>query len=58
MHERIGFSTDFLIVLAKYIFKKNIFEQDKQLRGTAIRTKMAPPIFIGDLKEKLSKDCE
>ena len=45
--------------------KNNIFEHNtsfyKQLRGTAIGTKMAPPyaiIFMGDLEEKLLKDCD
>ena len=46
-------------------FENNIFEHNtffyKQLRGTAIGTKMAPPyaiIFMGDLEEKLLKDCD
>ena len=45
--------------------KKDIFEHKtsfyKQLRGTAIGTKMAPPyaiIFMGDLEEKILKDCD
>ena len=51
--------TDSLIELAECVLKNNIFEHNtsfyKQLRGTAIRTKMAPPyaiIFMGDLEEK------
>ena len=58
-------STDSLIELAECILKNNIFEHNtsfyKQLRGTAIGTKMAPPyaiIFMGDLEEKLLKDCD
>ena len=58
-------STDSLIELAECVLKNNIFEHNtsfyKQLRGTAIGTKMAPPyaiIFMGDLEEKLLKDCD
>ena len=50
-------STDSVIELAECLLKNNVFEQ---LRGTAIGTKMAPPyavIFMGDLEEKLVKDC-
>ena len=57
--------TDSLIELAEYILKNNIFEHNtsfyKQLRETAIGTKMAPPyaiIFMGDLEEKILKDCD
>ena len=58
-------STHSLTELAECILKNNIFEHNtssyKQLRGTAIGTKMAPSyaiIFMGDfLKEKL-KDCD
>ena len=46
--------------LADCVLKNNIFEHNlsffKQLRGTAIGTKMAPPyaiIFMGDLKERI-----
>ena len=49
-------STDSLIELAECVLKNKIFEHStsfyKQLRGTAIETKMAPPyaiIFMGDL---------
>ena len=58
-------STDSVIELAECVLKNNIFEHNtsfyKQLRGTAIGTKMAPPyaiIFMGDLEEKLLKDCD
>ena len=57
-------STNSLIELAKCVLKNNIFEHNtsfyKQLRGTTIGTKMAPPyaiIFMGDLEEKILKDC-
>ena len=53
-------STDFLIELAECVLKNNIFEHDKsvfkRLRGTAIRTKMAPPsaiIFIDSLEKNI-----
>ena len=53
-------STDSLIELAECVLKNNIFEHDKsvfkQLRGTAIGTKMAPPyaiIFIDSLEEDI-----
>ena len=43
-------STEFLIGLADCVLKNNIFEQNnyisKQLRGTAIRSKMAPPLAV------------
>ena len=58
-------STDSLTELAECVLKNNIFEHNtsfyKQLRGTAIGTKMAPPYaitFMGDLEEKLLKDCD
>ena len=58
-------STDSLIELAECILKNNIFEHNtsfyKELRGTAIGIKMAPPyaiIFMGDLEDKLLKDCD
>ena len=54
-----------LIELAECILKNKIFEHNtsfyKQLRRTAIGTKMAPPypiIFTGDLEEKLLKDFD
>ena len=53
-------STDSLIELAECVLKNNIFEHDKsvfkQLRGTAIGTKMAPPyaiIFMDSLEEDI-----
>ena len=52
--------TDSLIELAECVLKNNIFEHDKsvfkQLRGTAIGTKMAPPyaiIFMDSLEESI-----
>ena len=58
-------STDSLIELAECVLKNNIFEHNtsfyKQLRGTAIGTKMAPPyaiLFMDDLEEKILKDCD
>ena len=57
--------TNSLIDLAECILKNNIFEHNtsfyKQLRATAIGTKMVPPyaiIFMNDLEEKLLKDCD
>ena len=53
-------STDSLIELAECVLKNNLFEHDKsvfkQLRGTAIGTKMAPPyavIFTDSLEEDI-----
>ena len=50
-------STDSLIELAECVLKNNIFEHDKsvfkQLRGTAIGTKMAPPYAIIFLDSQL-----
>ena len=61
--EKTG-STDSLIELAGCILKNNIFKHNtsfhKQLRGTAIETKMASPyaiVYMGDLEEKL-KGCD
>ena len=52
--------TDSLIELAECVLKNNIFEHDnsvfKQLRGTALGTKMAPPypiIFMDSLGEDI-----
>ena len=57
--------TESLIELAEYVLKNNIFEHNlsfyKQLWGTAICTKMAPPypiIFLGDLEERFFSDCD
>ena len=56
-------STDVLMDLAECILKNNIFEHNlsffKEIRGTAIGTKMAPPcaiIFNGDLEEQILQD--
>ena len=58
-------STESLIELAECVLKNNIFEHNlsfyKQLRGTAIGTKMAPSyaiIFIFDLEERFFSDCD
>ena len=52
-------STETLMELAECVLKNNIFEHNedlyKQLRGTAIGTKMAPPyavIFMGKIEEE------
>ena len=57
-------STDSLMDLAECVLKNNVFEHDlsffKQLGGTAIGTKMAPPytiIFMGDLEERTIQNC-
>ena len=56
--------TDSLMDLAECVLKRNIFERNlpffKQLRETAIGTKMAPPyaiIFMGDLEERITQNC-
>ena len=53
-------SSDTLIELAETVLRNNIFEFDektfKQIRGTAIGTKFAPPyaiLFMADLEEKI-----
>ena len=58
-------STVSLIELAECVLKNNIFEHNtsfyKQLGGTPIGTKMAPPYaikFMGDSEEKVLKDCD
>ena len=57
-------STESLIDLAECVLKNNIFEHNllfyKQLRGTAIGTKMAPYTinFLGDLEERFFSDCD
>ena len=52
--------TDSLILLAKGVLKNNVFEHNmryfKQLQGTAIGTKFAPPyviLFMGYLEDKI-----
>ena len=53
-------STDSLILLAECVLKNNVFEHNmryfKQLNGTAIGTKFAPPyaiLFMGYLQDKI-----
>ena len=53
-------SSDTLTELAEIVLKNNIFEFDektfKQKRGSAIRTKLAPPYaitFMANLEEKM-----
>ena len=53
-------SSDTVVELAEIVLKNNIFQFDKktfkQVRGTAIGTKFAPPyaiLFMADLKEKI-----
>ena len=53
-------SSDTLIELVEIVLKNNLFQFDqktfKQVRGTAIATKFAPPyaiLFIADLEEKI-----
>ena len=57
-------STDSLMDLAECVLKNNIFEPNlsffKQLRGTTIGAKMAPPYaitFMGDLDERILQNC-
>ena len=58
-------TTETLLELAEIVLKSNIFlfneKTLKQLRGTAIGTKFAPPyaiIFMADLEERILKDIE
>ena len=58
-------SSDNLVELAEIVLKNNIFQLDektfKQVRGTAIETKFAPPyaiLFMADLKEKIMSASE
>ena len=58
-------TTETLLELAEIVLKNNIFQFNektlKQLRGTAIGTKFAPPyaiIFMADLVERILKDIE
>lgn len=60
MDKQKTISTDSLIELAEYFLKNKRFEHNKsvckQLRGTAIGTKMAPPyavIFMESLEEDI-----
>ena len=54
-------STESLLELSECVLRNNIFEHNdhyfKQLRGTAIGTKMAPPyaiLFMADLEDSFS----
>ena len=58
-------SSDTLVELAEIVLKNNIFQFDektfKQVRGTAIGTKFAPPyaiLFMADLDEKILSASE
>ena len=58
-------STGSLIELVECILKSNIFEHSlssyKQLRGTAVGTKMVAPyaiIFVGDFEQQFFSDCD
>ena len=58
-------TTETLLELAEIVLKSNIFlfneKTLKQLRGTAIGTKFAPPyaiIFMADLEESILKYIE
>ena len=60
LRDNIQISSDTLIELAEIVLKNNFFEFDqktfKQVRGTAIRTRFAPPyaiLFMADLEEKI-----
>ena len=53
--------TDSLIELAECVLKNNIFEHNTSFCKQLRETKMAPPyaiIFMGDLEEKILKDCD
>ena len=63
MREDKSISTDSLIELAECVLKNNMFEHNslfyKQLRGTAIGTKMAPPyaiIYMSYFEEKFLEE--
>ena len=65
MHEKIKLFRQTLLLNCGMGFENDIFKHNtsfyKQLRGTAIGTKMAPPyviIFMGDLEAKLLKVCD
>ena len=58
-------STESLCELTEIVLKNNVFEFNekvfRQLRGTAIGTKMAPPyaiLFLADLEENFLEGCE
>ena len=59
LRDKKQISSETLIELAKIVLKNNFFEFDqktfKQVRGTAVGTKFAPPyaiLFMADLEEK------
>ena len=58
-------TTETLVELVDIVLKNNIFQFNektlKQLRGTAIGTKSAPPyaiLFMADLEERILQDIE
>ena len=58
-------STESLTELAECVSKNNIFEYNlsfyKQLRGTAVGTKMSPQYainYLSDLEERFFSDCD
>ena len=58
-------STDSLVELTECVLKNNYFEHNsrvfRQLKGTAIGTKMAPSysiLFMGELEENILEKCE
>ena len=60
LRDKKQISSETLIELAEIVLKNNFFELDqktfKQLRGTAIGTKFAPPYaisFMADLEQKI-----
>ena len=65
MRDNKQISSGTLVELAEIVLKNNIFQFDektfKQLRGTAIGTKFAPPyaiLFMADLEEKTLSPSE
>ena len=65
LRENKQISSDTLIELAETVLKSNFFEFDqktfKQVRGTAVGTKFAPPyaiLFMADLEEKIPNAFE
>ena len=58
-------TTEALVEFVEIVLKNNIFQFNektlKQLRGTTIGTKFAPPyaiLFMADLEERILKDIE
>ena len=65
MRDNKQISSDTLVELVEIVLKSNIFQFDektfKQVRGTAIGTKFAPPyaiLFMADLEEKILSASE